>query len=86
MIRHPRSFCSERTLAVRWRESWGALAACVVVLTLMAWRADLWSWHNDSVAAADGVVEVFVYNRQGELVGRSSRHAWSSATASGASD
>lgn len=56
-------------MRMRWRESWGAIAACVVVLTLMAWRADLWSWNSDSVATVGGTVDVFVYNRQGELVG-----------------
>ena len=54
----------------RGREALGGLAACLVVLALMAWRADLWSWQgDDEVTEPGGPVQVFVYNRQGELVG-----------------
>ncbi|HVU87600.1 MAG TPA: peptide-methionine (R)-S-oxide reductase MsrB [Pirellulales bacterium] len=53
----------------RWRKALGGLAACLIVLALVAARAELWSWPSKAETEPAGSVEVYVYNQRGELVG-----------------
>ncbi|HEY4312270.1 MAG TPA: peptide-methionine (R)-S-oxide reductase MsrB [Pirellulales bacterium] len=53
----------------RWRDYLGPFVATLIVVALIATRAEIWPWQTDPDADPNRTVYVHVFNTAGELVG-----------------